>query len=67
MECKQQPNNEIRNEMMWAYPTAENLINGGALLQRALGHDFGSHFFHVEHEGVEGFLYVRLLLLGHCK
>ena len=45
-----------------AYPSTEDLIDGGALLERALGHHFGPHLLHVEHKGVERLLNVRFLL-----
>lgn len=34
------------------YPPSQDLIDGGALLQRALGDHIRAHLFHVEHEGV---------------
>lgn len=45
------------------HPSAENLVDGRRLLQRTLGHDLGPHFLHVQHESVERFLYMRLLVL----
>lgn len=45
------------------YPPAQDLVDGCALLQRALGHHLGPHLLHVQHEGVERLLDVGLLLL----
>lgn len=42
-------------------PSAEDLVDSGTFLQRALGDDFSSHLFHVQHEGVQRFLYYWLL------
>lgn len=45
----------------------EDLIDGGALLERALGHHLGALLLHVQHERVEGLLHVgpvRLFLLA---
>lgn len=44
-------------------PPAQDLVDGRALLQRALGHDLRSHFLHIQHERIQRFLYVGLLLL----
>lgn len=41
------------------YPPPEDLIDRGALLQRAFGHHIGAHLFHIQHESVKGFLNVR--------
>lgn len=49
------------------YPSSQDLIDGSALLQRALGDHIRTHLFHVEHEGVKRLLDVRsfgLLLLS---
>lgn len=46
-----------------SYPPAQDLVDGGAFLQRALSHHLGPHLLHVEHEGVQGLLYVHLFLL----
>lgn len=35
-----------------SYPPSQDLIDGSALLQRALGDHIRAHLFHVEHEGV---------------
>lgn len=43
------------------YPSSEYLVDGGALLERALGDDFGPHLLHVEHKGVEWLFDDRLL------
>jgi hypothetical protein len=55
-----------RNEEKEAYPSAEDLVDGGALFERAFGYHFGPHLLHVEHERVQRLLDVRLLLLGGC-
>lgn len=34
------------------YPSSQDLIDGSALLQCALGDHICTHLFHVEHEGV---------------
>lgn len=44
-------------------PLAQDLVDGGALLHFALGHNFGPLLPHVEHEGVERLLDVGLPLL----
>lgn len=44
-------------------PAAEDLVDGGAFFQRALGHYFSPHLLHVEHERVQRLLYVRFLVL----
>jgi hypothetical protein len=49
------------------YPPSEDLVDGRALLQRALGHHFGTHLLHVQHERVQRFLYVRLLFFYKQK
>lgn len=45
------------------YPPAQDLVDGSALLQRALGHHLGPHLLHVQHEGIERLLDVGFLLL----
>lgn len=45
------------------YPSSEDLVDGSALFQGALCHHFGSHLLHVEHEGVQRLLDMRLLVL----
>ena len=49
-----------RNEEKEAYPSAEDLVDGGALFERAFGYHFGPHLLHVEHERVQRLLDVRL-------
>lgn len=44
------------------YPSPQDLVDGGTFFQRALGHDLGPHFLHIQHERVKRFLYVGLLL-----
>lgn len=44
------------------YPAPEDLVNGCTFLQCALGHHLCSHFLHIQHERVEGLLYVGLFL-----
>ena len=46
-----------------AYPSAEDLVDGGRLLERALGNDLGPHLLHVEHESVQRLLDVVHLVL----
>lgn len=46
-----------------SHPSSQDLVDGGALFQRALGHHLGPHLLHVEHKGVQRLLYVGLLLL----
>jgi hypothetical protein len=46
------------------YPFAQYLVNGRTLLQCALGLDGGAHFFHVQHEGIEGLLDVARVFLA---
>lgn len=41
---------------------AEDLVDSGALLQRALRHHLGAHLLHVEHKGVQRLLDVWLFL-----
>jgi hypothetical protein len=48
------------------YPSAEDLIDGGRLLERALGLNDRPHLLHVEHERVQRLLDVVLLVLA-CK
>ena len=48
---------------MAAYPSAEDLVDGRRLLERALGNDLGPHLLHVEHEGVQRLLDVVHLVL----
>lgn len=54
----------------WPYPSAQDLVDGSTLLERALCYDLGSHLLHVQHEGVEGlldgWLLGLLLYLGFC-
>lgn len=45
------------------YPPPQDLVDGSAFLQCALSHHLGPHFLHVEHEGIQRFLYVDLFLL----
>lgn len=45
------------------YPSAQDLVDGCALLQRALSHHLGPHLLHVQHERIERLLDVGLLLL----
>lgn len=45
------------------HPSAEDLVDGGGLLERALSDDFGAHLLHVEHESVKRLLDVRFLVL----
>lgn len=45
-----------------SYPPPQDLVDGGAFLQCTLRHHLGPHFLHVQHEGVQGFLYVDLFL-----
>lgn len=44
------------------YPSPQDLVDGRAFFQRALGHDLCPHFLHIQHECVKRFLYVGLLL-----
>lgn len=44
-------------------PSAQDLVDGCTFFQRALSYDLRSHFLHIQHERVKGFLYVGLLLL----
>ena len=46
-----------------AYPSAEDLVDGRRLLERALGLNDGPHLLHVEHERVQRLLDVRLLVV----
>ena len=34
------------------HPPPQDLVDGGALLQRTLGHHVGPHLFHIQHESV---------------
>lgn len=45
------------------YLLSQYLVDGGALLEGALGHHLGALLLHEEHEGVQGLLDVRRLLL----
>lgn len=45
------------------HPSAQDLVDGCTFFQRALSYDLRSHFLHIQHERVKGFLYVGLLLL----
>lgn len=45
------------------YPSSKDLVDGGALFQSALCHYFGSHLLHIQHERVQRFLDMRLLVL----
>lgn len=38
------------------HPAAQDLVDGGALLERALCNDLGSHLLHVQHESIEWLL-----------
>ena len=42
---------------------AQNLVNGGRLLERTLGHHLRPHLLHVQHERVQRLLHVAALLL----
>lgn len=53
---------EVAELCQWTYPPAQDLVDGSAFLQCALSHHLGSHFLHVEHEGIQRFLYVDLFL-----
>lgn len=44
------------------YPPPQDLVDGSTFLQCALSHHLGPHLLHVEHEGIQGFLYVDLFL-----
>lgn len=44
------------------YPSPQDLVDGRAFFQRALGDHLCSHFLHIQHERVKRFLYVGLLL-----
>ena len=41
---------------------AQDLVDGGAFFERALRHHLGPHLLHVQHEGVQRLLDVRLFL-----
>lgn len=45
------------------YPSSKDLVDGSALFQGALCHHFGSHLLHIQHESVQRFLDMRLLVL----
>lgn len=45
------------------YPSSEDLVDGSALFQSALGHHFGSHLLHIQHESIQRFLDMRPLVL----
>lgn len=45
------------------HPPAEYLVDGRALLQRTLRNHLRPHLLHVQHEGVQGLLDVRLFLV----
>lgn len=45
------------------YPSSKNLVDGSALFQSALCHYFGSHLLHIQHESIQRFLDMRLLVL----
>ena len=51
---------------MIAYPSSENLVDGSALFERALGHHLCPHLLHVKHERVQRFLDMRLLFFYSC-
>lgn len=53
-----------RNAGCWPYPSPEDLVDGRALLEGALSDYLGTHFLHVQHEGIEGLLDVVSRLLG---
>lgn len=44
------------------YPPPQDLVDGSTFLQCALSHHLSPHFLHVEHEGIQRFLYVDLFL-----
>lgn len=46
---------------VYSYPPSQDLVDGSALLQGALGNDFCPHFFHIQHESVQGLLDSGLL------
>ena len=50
-----------------AYPSAEDLVDGRRLLERALGLNDGPHLLHVEHERVQRLLDVVHLLLLQAR
>lgn len=43
------------------YPSAQDLVDGGALLERAFSHHVSAHLLHVQHERVQRLLDVRPL------
>lgn len=45
------------------YPSSKDLVDGSALFQSALCHYFGSHLLHIQHESIQRFLDMRLLVL----
>ena len=49
------------NVVFVSYPPAEDLVDGGGLLERALGLHHRPHLLHVQHERVQRLLDVRLL------
>lgn len=44
-----------------SYPPSQDLVDSSALLQGALGNDFRPHFFHIQHESIQGLLDSGLL------
>lgn len=45
------------------YLSPQDLVNGRAFLQGALGHHLGPHLLHIQHEGIQRLLHVGLLFL----
>lgn len=62
MKRKRRINRDVRFEF-GTYPSAENLVDCCGLLEGAFRHHLGPHLFHIEHEGIQWFLYVWLLVL----
>lgn len=44
-----------------SYPPSQDLVDGSTLFQGALSDDFRPHFFHIQHESIQGLLNSGLL------
>jgi hypothetical protein len=51
------------NLLVSTHPSAQYLVDSCALLKRAFRHHLGPHLLHIQHEGIQWFLDVRLLLV----
>jgi hypothetical protein len=56
-------NTNTQTVKLLPYPSAQDLVDGGRLLERALGLHHWPHLLHVEHERVQRLLDVVLVFL----